>query len=274
MSKIALEGNASGTGTLTIAAPNTNIDATITLPVAGGTLVTTGGTQPVEFTAGTVSAPSITFTGDTNTGVFSPATDTVAFANGGTETLRIASTGAIAVNGASNYGTSGQVLTSQGNAAPVWSTPTGGVTSVSTGTGLTGGPITSTGTVSLANTAVTAGSYTNTNLTVDAQGRITAASNGSSGGSTTLGAVGTYAWLGSTNTTATAAGGTKAGSNLRYASIVAVQSGFTQTTLAAAVAGTNTNNVAGTWQAMGRDASGQQFQCAAGYGYTLWVRTV
>jgi hypothetical protein len=38
---------------------------------------------------GTAAAPSISFTGDTNTGIFSPGADTLAFAEGGVEAMRI-----------------------------------------------------------------------------------------------------------------------------------------------------------------------------------------
>lgn len=41
MSKVALSGNASGTGTFTIASPNSNSDRTLNLPDASGTILTT-----------------------------------------------------------------------------------------------------------------------------------------------------------------------------------------------------------------------------------------
>jgi hypothetical protein len=54
-------------------------------------------TGVATFSAGTVSAPAITTSGDTNTGIFFPAADTIAFTEGGVESMRIDSSGNVGV---------------------------------------------------------------------------------------------------------------------------------------------------------------------------------
>ncbi len=102
MSKIALSGDAAGTGTFTIASPNSNNNRTLTLPDATGTVVVTGGAQTIEFAAGSASAPSVAFTGDTNTGIYSPGADRIGFAEGGVQTGEFDASGNFLFN--SGYG--------------------------------------------------------------------------------------------------------------------------------------------------------------------------
>jgi hypothetical protein len=61
----------------------------------GTTALTIDTAQRAAFVAGTAALPAITTTGDTNTGMFFPAADTIAFAEGGTEAMRINSSGIV-----------------------------------------------------------------------------------------------------------------------------------------------------------------------------------
>jgi hypothetical protein len=91
MSRVSLTGDPLGTGTFTIASPNSNTDRTLTLPNASGTLNVSG--APNEVPAGSAAAPAIYPAGDTNTGIFFPAADTIAFAEGGAEVARFDASG-------------------------------------------------------------------------------------------------------------------------------------------------------------------------------------
>ena len=92
---LVLSGSTSGS--VTLQEPAVAGTTVIDLPATSGTMVVTGGAQTVQFAAGSASTPSITFTGDTNTGIFSPAADTIAFAEGGAEAMRIDSGGQLVV---------------------------------------------------------------------------------------------------------------------------------------------------------------------------------
>jgi hypothetical protein len=68
-----------------------------TTTAAAGAFTTLSATGVTTVQAGTSSAPAITTSGDTNTGIFFPAADTIAFTEGGTEAMRIDSSGNVGI---------------------------------------------------------------------------------------------------------------------------------------------------------------------------------
>ena len=81
MASLILAGNTSGS--ITISSPDVSGSNTLSLPASTGTLVVTSGAQTIEFADGSASTPSITNSGDTNTGIFFSTADTIDFAEGG-----------------------------------------------------------------------------------------------------------------------------------------------------------------------------------------------
>lgn len=86
MSKVAITGNASGTGTFTIAAPNSNTDRTLTLPDNTGTIITTASTGGVSQS---MLATGVAGTGPSFSAYYTGAGQTF---NGGVQTKVIINT--------------------------------------------------------------------------------------------------------------------------------------------------------------------------------------
>jgi hypothetical protein len=159
----------------------------VALAVAGatgtGALALTGPTTVSTRTIlGTTSQIAVTDGNFANSPVIAIASDPILPGNGGL-VVPVGTTGqrGSSTNGNLRYNTT--TATFEGYANNAWgSITTGtGVTSVATGTGLTGGPITSTGTISIDVTGVSAATYGSSLvvpvIAVNAQGQITSATN-------------------------------------------------------------------------------------------------
>ena len=122
---VTVGGNVSIAGTLTYE-DVTNVDsiglvtARSGVNVTGGSVVISSGGLTVSgvttVAAGSTSAPSVSPTGDNNTGIFFPAADTIAFAEGGAESARFNSSGNLLVGTTSDTVTSSQRLQVTGGA--------------------------------------------------------------------------------------------------------------------------------------------------------------
>ena len=154
-----------------------NLATTGILAVVGGTTVVdrniVGTNQQITVVGGDGSAnPTISIT----TNPVLPGTGSVTLPAGNTAQRP----GALA--GQLRFNTTLDVFEGQ-NSSGVWLPITlgSGVTSIATGTGLTGGPITTSGTISIANTGVTAATYGSGTqvpvLAVNAQGQLTSVTN-------------------------------------------------------------------------------------------------
>ena len=158
-----------GTGTPTIQSPNNlnlnaNTVAISTHVTVGGTLqILSAGTPKIESPS-TLNLNAVTVAISTNATVGGIITATSFVKSGGTSSQYLMADGTVS-SGSTGGGGGG-----------------GDITAVISGTGLSGGGYSGDVTLNLANTSVSAGTYTNTDITVDAQGRITAASSGSGGG--------------------------------------------------------------------------------------------
>ena len=130
---ITKDGQTTTTARITFAQGLTSSLTTDSSSITTGSIITAGGLGVAKalfvgttanvagvatFSAGTVALPAITTTGDTNTGIYFPAADTIAFTEGGAEAMRIESSGSLLVGTATAYQNAKLVIDSKAAANP------------------------------------------------------------------------------------------------------------------------------------------------------------
>jgi len=142
---------ANGSGQLVAATPGTDYISSISGTTLQIDVTTSGTTKVISIDSGYVGQTSINTVGTINTGTWATGAyfgPKIGLALGGDANGDIYyNSGGLFTNLA--IGTSGQTLISNG-VTPQWATLNVGVTNIATNNGITGGPITSTGTIGLA----------------------------------------------------------------------------------------------------------------------------
>jgi hypothetical protein len=130
--KIRNEDNDAWISIVTLDQSGDLVSAITASTVNAGALNATGVTT---VQAGTAAAPAITTTGDTNTGIFFPTADTIAFSEGGVEVLRINSSSNVGIGTTNPLA---KLTVSNGGAEGLEISPSGGAVSL-TGYNRSGG---------------------------------------------------------------------------------------------------------------------------------------